>query len=123
MSEVTSNSGAALNLAHSIIDLLDSKKGQNILLLDMSEISSFTDYFVICTGGSTRTLKALSDEVRTQLKNVHASTPHHIEGDADSGWILHDYGYVILHLFSESLRHYYRLEDLWHESTILLHLQ
>ena len=79
---------SALDTAHQIIDILDSKKGQDILLLDMSAISSFTDYFVICTGGSTRTLKALSDEVRTQLKKGETSGPSHIEGDANSGWIL-----------------------------------
>jgi ribosome-associated protein len=116
-------SAHALDVAHSIIDLLDSKKGQNIILLDMVAASSFTDYFVICTGGSARTLKALSDEVRTQLKKDYSSGLSHIEGDADSGWILHDYGDVILHLFSENLRQYYGLEDLWSESTVLLHLQ
>jgi ribosome-associated protein len=120
---MTDQTTRALSVAHRIIDILDNKKGQDIILLDMGTISSFTDYFVICTGASARTLKALSDEVRVQLKGDVSGELGRIEGDAGSGWILHDYGSVILHLFSDNLRQYYRLEELWNESTVLLHLQ
>lgn len=113
----------ALTLSHTIVNTLEEKKGEDILLLDLRGVCSFTDYFVICTGGSERTLRALAEEVRLQLKSQHSTTSRSVEGDASSGWVLIDYGDVILHLFSPALRDYYRLEDLWRDGQILLHMQ
>ena len=113
----------ALTLSHSIVSILEEKKGEDILLLDLVDVCSFTDYFVICTGGSKRTLKALAEEVQFQTKNSQSSISRNVEGDASSGWVLIDYGDVILHLFSPVLRDYYRLEDLWREGKILLRIQ
>jgi ribosome-associated protein len=114
---------AALELAHTIVETLDEKKGDDILLLDLVGVCSFTDYFVICTAGSERTLKALADEVHARVKEKHSKNPYSIEGDASSGWILIDYGDVILHLFSGDLRSYYKLEELWQEGKVLLRIQ
>jgi ribosome-associated protein len=113
----------ALELAQMIVDVLEAKKGENILLLDLIGVCSFTDYFVICTGGSERTLKALAEEARLQIKDTYKQLHSHIEGEAQSGWILMDLGDVILHIFSPNLREYYRLEDLWREGRVLLHMQ
>lgn len=113
----------ALTLSHSIVSILEEKKGENILLLDLVGVCSFTDYFVICTGGSKRTLKALAEEVNLRTKDSQSIISRNVEGDASSGWVLIDYGDVILHLFSTALRDYYRLEDLWREGKILLHIQ
>ncbi len=112
-----------LALSRLIVDTLEEKKGEDILLLDLEGICSFTDYFVICTGGSKRTLNALSEEVQQRLKTKHAITVRSVEGEASSGWVLMDYGDVIIHLFSPELRDYYRLEDLWRDGQVLVHLQ
>ncbi len=113
----------ALEIAHTIVETLDEKKGENILLLDLVGVCSFTDYFVICTAGSERTLKALADEVHMQVKKKYSKNAYSIEGNASSGWILIDYGDVILHIFSGDLRAYYKLEELWQDGKVLLRIQ
>ena len=91
-------------------------------MLDIHGISDFTDYFVICSGTSERMLEALADDVIRQMRNQNQIRGR-VEGLPQDGWILVDYGGVILHLFSHTRRDYYRLEDLWGEGKILLHLQ
>jgi ribosome-associated protein len=113
----------ASRMAHTIVDTLEEKKGEDILLLDLIGVSSFTDYFVLSTGGSRRTLQALSEEVMTRVKERYHVNARSVEGDADSGWILIDYGDVILHLFSPKTRGYYRLEDLWRDGKVVLRIQ
>jgi ribosome-associated protein len=113
----------ALTLSHLIVDTLEEKKGENILLLDLVGICSFTDYFVICTGGSERALKSLAEEIQLRLKTQDSIMTRSVEGDSSSGWVLLDYGDVILHLFSPTLRDYYRLEDLWRDGQVLVHMQ
>lgn len=110
-------------MAHTIIDTLDEKKAEDILLLDLIDVCSFTDYFVICTGRSERTVKALSDEIKLKVKNEYAIHALGVEGEASSGWILIDYGDVVLHVFSPTLRAFYQLEELWSEGKVLLHIQ
>lgn len=112
----------ALELAHRIVDVLDEKKGEDILLLDLQGVCSFTDAFVICTAGSARTLGALAEEVRRKLRSSDSRRPMQVEGDAESGWVLLDYGEVVLHIFSADLRAFYRLEDLWRDGRTLLHI-
>jgi ribosome-associated protein len=105
-----------------IVDTLEDKKGEDILLLDIHEISDFADYFVICSGTSDRMLKALADGVMEQVKkqyHLHGN----LEGQSHDGWLLIDYGGVVLHLFSPDRRDYYRLEELWNEGKVLVHLQ
>lgn len=111
-----------LDLAHTIVNTLDERKGEDILLLDLTEVCTFTDLFVICTGGSERTLKALSTEVQRRVELNHKADPLHVEGDPASGWVLLDYGSVILHLFSQELRGYYGLEQLWGGGKVLLRM-
>ncbi len=111
-----------MELARTIVDALEDKKGEDILLLDLKEVTSFTDYFVICTATSSRMLNALADGV---IEKTHAAYDKkaHIEGDADSGWLVLDYRDVVVHLFDEELRHYYRLEELWKDGKVILRLQ
>jgi ribosome-associated protein len=92
------------------------------LLLDIHEISDFTDYFVICSGTSDRMLQALVDDVQKKLRGQFRIRGR-IEGMPQDGWVLADYGDVILHLFSPDRRSYYRLEELWNQGKVLLHLQ
>lgn len=113
----------ALAKAHFIIDTLDEKKGEDILLLELSEVCSFTDYFVICSAPSERTLRALTEEVKLKMKERYSDLPLNIEGEPGDGWLLADYGEVILHLFSAERREYYDLEGLWSDGNVLLHLR
>ncbi len=102
--------------------MLEEKKGEDILLLDIHEISDFTDFFVICSGTSERMLEALADDLMERVKDqflLHAR----VEGLPSDGWILIDYGDIIVHLFSPQRRNYYRLEELWGEGKVLLRLQ
>lgn len=111
------------DLTRTLIETLEEKKGEDILLLDLSEVCTFTDFFILCCGGSERTLQALADEARRKVKQVLALSPRTTEGSAASGWILLDYGDVILHIFSPAVRAYYRLEDLWREGRVLLRIE
>jgi ribosome-associated protein len=111
-----------LELARTIADVLEEKKGENIVLIDIHELADFADFFLICSGTSDRMLKALSDDVREQIREKYHLRGR-MEGKPQDGWILLDYGDVILHLFSPDRRNYYRLEELWGEGKVLLRLQ
>jgi ribosome-associated protein len=112
-----------LKLAQKVINILEDKKGEDILLLDLQEVCSFTDYFVICSGPSERTLKALAEEVQKKLKKDDQRQAMSVEGEPEGGWILVDYGNVILHIFSPAVRMYYQLEDLWRDGQVLVRIQ
>jgi len=113
----------ALELARDIVDVLDEHKGEDILLLDLQGICSFADYFVVCSGASERTLGALAEEVLRRMKRGRQAAARGREGEAESGWILLDFGDVIVHLFSRELRGYYRLEDVWRTGRVVLRVQ
>ena len=90
--------------------------------MDIHEQAIFADYFVICSGTSDRMLQALADSAVEQVKKQYSLNAR-IEGSARDGWVLVDFGDVLLHLFSPDRRDYYRLEDLWSQAKILLRLQ
>jgi ribosome-associated protein len=85
-------------------------------------VCSFADYFVMASGESQRQLKAIAEEVVHSLKQV-GEMPLHREGSNDSGWILLDYGDVIVHIFAEEERTLYQLDDLWKETKPVLRIQ
>lgn len=89
--------------------------------MDIHEISDFADYFVICSGTSVRMLDTLAEELNKYLKENHQYRAR-VEGVAQEGWLLIDFGDIIVHLFSPERRNYYRLEDLWGQGKVLLHL-
>jgi ribosome-associated protein len=104
------------------VNVLEDKKGEDIVLLDIHEISDFADYFIICTGTSDRMLQALADGAVEAVRNdFHLKG--RVEGDSRDGWVLVDFGNLIMHLFSPDRREYYRLEDLWAEGRVLLRVQ
>ena len=91
------------------------KKAMNVVVLDLREIASFTDYFVIASGANERQVQAISDEVVETLKK--AGTPvMRTEGYKTAEWILLDYGDFVVHIFNEKARSFYDLERLWRES-------
>lgn len=105
-----------------MINVLEDKKGEDIVLLDIHDISDFADYFVICSGTSDRMLQALADGVIEEVRDrFHFKA--RIEGSPQDGWLLCDFGDVILHLFSPNRREYYRLEELWSRGKVLLRVQ
>ena len=94
------------------MDIVSDKLASDIVLLDTQGVCSFTDYFVICTGESTRQLKAITDAISEGLKKEDVR-PLHEEGPAESGWVLLDYGDVVVHVFGSFERDYYQLDKLW----------
>lgn len=90
----------------------ESKKASDIKVLDLTGVTSFTDYFVLCNGANTRQCQAISDQIAFELKE-HGELPHSIEGYNQAEWILLDYGDFLIHVFSPQARSYYDLERLW----------
>ena len=88
------------------------KKALNVVALDMAELTSFADIFIICSGRSNRQVGAIADYIKTDLKK-HKIRPLSVEGSKDGHWILLDYGHVIIHVFYEPMREFYDLEGLW----------
>lgn len=88
-------------------------KAENILVLDVSGVSSITDFFVLCSGSSTPHLKAIARDIRAQLAESHHVKPHKPDGETESHWVVLDYGIVIVHIFHPEKRELYALEDLW----------
>lgn len=111
-----------LELAHDIVDALEEKKGEDILLMDLQHITDFTDYFVLCTATSDRMLDALADAVLEEIHKKYRKKGRR-EGEPRDGWVLLDFGDVIVHLFAPEQRGYYRLEELWSAGKVLLRLQ
>jgi len=90
----------------------EGKKAQDVAVLDLREITSFTDFFVICTGTNIRQNQAISDEIHVQLKK-RGELPVSLEGYGNGEWILQDYGDFVVHVFLPGPRSFYDLERLW----------
>jgi ribosome-associated protein len=111
-----------IELAHTIVSALEDKKGENIILLDLKGIASFTDFFVICTGTSDRMLDALANGVVDKVRETHKLKGRK-DGTGTAGWEVIDFGSVMVHLFAPEERNFYKLEELWGQGKILLKLQ
>ncbi len=103
-------------IAEAIVTVLDKKKARDIALLHVEEQTSIADYFVVCTGNSKTQVRSFIDEVEYKL-SLSGITPHHIEGVDASGWMLIDFGAVIVHVFSRDAREFYNLEKLYAETS------
>lgn len=95
------------------VEALDSKKAMNIEVLRVGDITVMADYFVICSGSSNTQIRALGDEVEYQLKEKLNLDPLHREGYQTASWVLLDYGFMIVHVFHQDAREFYKLERLW----------
>lgn len=102
-----------------MVQALDSKRGEDIQVLRVADLTSIAEYFVICTANSTTQVKTLADEVEFRLKKDHEVVPHHIEGHDSASWILMDYGFALVHVFLDSAREFYGLEKLWKDATAI----
>lgn len=100
-------------LYQDVISLLQEKKAEDIVVLDISSQTVMAEYFIICTGRSTTQVRALADHVSDSLKQKQNILAKGIEGLSESKWVLLDYGDVIVHVFRSEEREYYNLERLW----------
>ena len=111
-------------IANRITEIIVDRQGEGILILDLTEVTTFADYFVICTANSRRQLDALRSAIQEEMKQADvqrlAATA---EGDPESGWVLIDYNSVIVHLFTQEMRDFYRLEELWGGARTIAHIQ
>jgi ribosome-associated protein len=112
----------SLGLARHIADIIADQKGENIVLLDIQDISILADYFVIASTTSDRQAKAILDDVKLKAKQVFDAKPLHTEGEPTAGWVLMDYGDVVVHLFSQEMRKYYDLDGLWKEGRVIVRM-
>ena len=104
-------------LAKTISQALDSKKAQDIRILQVTDLTVLADFFIIATGTSSTHIRTLADEVEFLLKQ-QGVYPHHIEGHMAGNWLLLDYGCVVVHVFAQDTRAFYSIERLWLDAKV-----
>jgi ribosome-associated protein len=103
-------------LARRIAEIADSKKAEDLVVLDVRDLVSYTDFLVICTARNERQARAIHDEVHVRMKHDEGRLPGRVEGEREARWVLVDYLDCVLHVFVPDLRERYRLEVLWGEA-------
>jgi ribosome-associated protein len=111
-----------LDLARRIVELAEDKKAADIVLLDLGELTTLADAFVICSGGSERQIAAIADGILAGLRD-EGIKPFGREGTAESHWVLVDFGSVIVHVFTPPERDFYQLEKHWSGAKTILRVQ
>jgi ribosome-associated protein len=101
------------DLTQAIAALAADKKAIDIVALDLRGVAGYTDFFLICSGGSDRQTKAIHDGIHEGMKKQHDTLPRRVEGASEARWILMDYLDCVVHVFTPDTRDYYRLEQLW----------
>ncbi|HEX5527383.1 MAG TPA: ribosome silencing factor [Solirubrobacterales bacterium] len=103
-------------LARHLATIADSKKAEEIVVLDMRDLVAYTDFLAICTARSERQARAIVDEVRLRVKREAGLLPGGVDGGGEAGWTILDYLDCVLHVFTPEARRRYGLEELWHEA-------
>jgi ribosome-associated protein len=111
-----------IDLARKIVEIASDKQAIDISLLDVKQVCSFADYFVLCSCDAERQMDALAEEIIRVLKQQKIY-PLHKEGTPESGWLLIDYNDVIVHILSPREREYYRLDELWKQANPIVRIQ
>ena len=111
------------DLARQIVEIASDRQASDIVLLDLRRISLLADYFVICSGTSERQITALRDDIVEELRNNAHRRPARREGTPASGWVLLDYGDIVVHIFAPAERDYYQLEELWADAAPIVRIQ
>ncbi len=109
-------------LARILAEAASEAKAEDIVVLDIHDLTIIADLFVICTGDNERLLRAISRQLQEATDKINLD-PRRIEGSAESGWILLDYSDVVVHIFGADQRQFYRLEDVWSAAQTLLVIQ
>ena len=112
-----------IDLARRIVDVISDVKGEDIVIIDLRDVTPIADYFVICTAGSDRQLRAILNHISDELREEGFPKPWRTEGDPENGWVLLDYADVVVHAFLEKEREYYNLEGLWDNAKTVLRVQ
>ena len=116
------NTVTEIELVNTIIETIKSKKGKDIVSIDLRKVdNSICDYFVICHGESTTQVDAISEEIRLKTEEILGVKVGHVEGQQNRQWILLDYFSVVVHVFLEEKRLFYHLEELWADGEISKH--
>jgi ribosome-associated protein len=110
------NEAQSESLARRLATVADSKKAEDLVVIDMRGLVAYTDFLAICTARSERQAKAIVDEVRVRVKRETGLLPGGVDGGGDAGWTILDYLDCVLHVFTPEARQRYALEDLWHEA-------
>jgi ribosome-associated protein len=110
------NQAQSEQLARSLAAIADSKKAEDVVVLDMRELVAYTDFLAICTARNERQARAIVDEVRLRVKREAGLLPGGVDGGGEAGWTILDYLDCVLHVFTPEARERYGLEDLWHEA-------
>ena len=110
------NEAQSESLARQLAAIADSKKAEDIVVIDMRGLVAYTDFLAICTARSERQAKAIVDEVRVRVKRETGLLPGGVDGGGDAGWTILDYLDCVLHVFTPEARQRYALEELWHEA-------
>ncbi|MDH7484830.1 MAG: ribosome silencing factor [Anaerolineae bacterium] len=104
------------------MELVEEKQAEDIVLLDLRQVSILADYFVICSATTERQTRAIIDALSEDIRK-EGVRPLHVEGEMGSGWLLVDYGSVIVHVFAPVQRAYYQLEGLWQHAAMVVKIQ
>lgn len=110
------NRAQSEQMARQLAAIADSKKAEDVLVLDMRELVAYTDFLAICTARNERQARAIVDEVRVQVKREAGLLPGGVDGGSDAGWTILDYLDCVLHVFTPEARERYGLEDLWRDA-------
>jgi ribosome-associated protein len=112
----------ATTLARLAVDVAEDRQATDIVMLDLRKLNTIADYFVVCSGDNERQLRAILDAIHERIQ-TELGREARIEGTPGTGWILLDYGDVVVHIFSIPLRDYYRIERLWSKATPVVVVQ
>jgi ribosome-associated protein len=104
------------SLARRLAVLVDSKKAEDVVVMDMRDLVAYTDFLAVCTARNERQARAIVDEVRLRVKHETGLLPGGVDGTGEAGWIILDYLDCVLHVFTAEARERYQLEDLWREA-------
>lgn len=110
------NQAQSEQLARQLATIADSKKAEDVVVLDMRDLVAYTDFLAICTARSERQARAIVDEVRLRVKRESGLLPGGVDGGGEAGWTILDYLDCVLHVFTPEARERYGLEDLWRDA-------
>ncbi|MXV38179.1 ribosome silencing factor [Flavobacteriaceae bacterium Ap0902] len=107
-------------LIDTIVDAIDDVKGEDITLLDLTEIdNSVAQYFIICSAKTNTQVNAISSNIEKKVRNQIQERPIHVEGKENAQWVLIDYGNVVVHIFQPIYREYYDIESMWGDAKLV----
>jgi ribosome-associated protein len=110
------------DFAHRLVELAEDKQASEIVLLDIQKVSTIADYFIICSGDNDRQIQAIVDHIDEKI-NQEFKLNANREGEPQTGWMILDYGAVVIHVFRNDQRDYYRLDQLWNKAAPVIVVQ